>query len=105
MAFKNAALEAGAVILEPIMAVEIVTPEDYFGDVMGNVSSKRGQIRETAERGTAKVIQSFVPLSEMFGYATELRGMTQGRANYTMTFDHYEKVPSNVQEEIIANRT
>jgi len=105
MAFKNAALEAGAVILEPIMAVEIVTPEDYFGDVMGNVSSKRGQIRETSERGTAKVIQSFVPLSEMFGYATELRGMTQGRANYTMTFDHYEKVPSNVQEEIIANRT
>ncbi|MBT5346950.1 elongation factor G [bacterium] len=104
MAFKNAALKAGATILEPIMAVEIVTPEDYFGDVMGNVSSKRGQIRETSDRGTAKVIQSFVPLSEMFGYATELRGMTQGRANYSMTFDHYEKVPSNVAEEIIASR-
>jgi len=104
MAFKNAALQAGATILEPVMAVEIVTPEEYFGDVMGNVSSKRGQIKETSERGTAKVIQSFIPLAEMFGYATELRGMTQGRANYSMTFDHYDKVPSSVAETIIAER-
>ncbi len=105
MAFRTAAKKAGAVLLEPIMAVEITTPEEFFGDVMGNVSSKRGQIRESGDRGMAKVIQAFVPLSEMFGYATELRSMTQGRATYSMEFDHYEKVPSSVAEKIVEERS
>ena len=87
------------------MDVEVVTPEDYFGDVMGNISSKRGQIRESADRGTAKVIKSYIPLSEMFGYATELRSLTQGRASYSMQFDHYEKAPNNVAEEVAASRS
>jgi len=104
MAFREAAKKASPVLLEPIMAVEITTPEEFFGDVMGNVSSKRGQIRESGDRGMAKVIQAFVPLSEMFGYATELRSMTQGRATYSMEFDHYEKVPSNVAEKIKEER-
>lgn len=104
MAFREAAKKANPVLLEPIMAVEITTPEEFFGDVMGNVSSKRGQIRESGDRGMAKVIQAFVPLSEMFGYATELRSMTQGRATYSMEFDHYEKVPSNVAEKIKEER-
>jgi elongation factor G len=102
--FQEAAKKANPVILEPIMKVEVTTPEEYFGEVMGNVSSKRGQIRETGNRGTAKIINAFVPLSEMFGYATELRSLTQGRASYAMEFDHYEKVPSNVAEKIIADR-
>ena len=104
MAFREAAKKANPVLLEPIMAVEITTPEEFFGDVMGNVSSKRGQIRESGDRGMAKIIQAFVPLSEMFGYATELRSMTQGRATYSMEFDHYEKVPSNVAEKIKEER-
>jgi elongation factor G len=104
MAFQTGAKQAAPAILEPIMKVEVTTPEEYFGEVMGNVSSKRGQIRETSNRGTAKIINAFVPLSEMFGYATELRSLTQGRASYSMEFDHYEKVPSNVAEKIIANK-
>ena len=104
MCFREAAQKAKPVILEPIMDVEITTPEEYFGDVMGNVSSKRGQIRESMDRGTAKIVRCFIPLSEMFGYATELRSLTQGRASYAMQFDHYEKVPSNVAESIIADR-
>lgn len=104
MCFQSAAKKANPVILEPIMKVEVTTPEEYFGEVMGNVSSKRGQIRESSERGTAKIISAFVPLSEMFGYATELRSLTQGRASYAMEFDHYDKVPSNVAEKIIAER-
>jgi elongation factor G len=104
MCFQSAAKKAGPVILEPIMKVEVTTPEEYFGEVMGNVSSKRGQIRESSDRGTAKVISAFVPLSEMFGYATDLRSLTQGRAAYSMEFDHYEKVPSNVAEKIIAEK-
>ncbi len=103
--FRNAARKADAVLLEPIMAVEITTPEEFFGDVMGNVSSKRGQIKESGDRGMAKIIQSYVPLSEMFGYATELRSMTQGRATYTMEFDHYEKVPSSIAEKINEERS
>lgn len=105
MCFREAAVKAKAVLLEPIMDVEITTPEEYFGDVMGNVSSKRGQIRESQDRGTAKLVRCFIPLSEMFGYATELRSLTQGRASYSMQFDHYEKVPSNVAETIIADRS
>jgi len=100
IATKNGVQQANPVLLEPIMAVEVVTPEEYFGDVMGNISSKRGQIRESGDRGTAKVIQAFVPLSEMFGYATELRSATQGRASYSMEFDHYDKVPASVAEAI-----
>lgn len=103
--FKNAAKKANPVILEPVMKVEVVTPEDYFGDVMGNLSSRRGQIQGSTERGLAKVIDSFVPLAEMFGYATDLRSMSQGRAAYTMEFDHYAKVPNNVAEKIIAERS
>ena len=105
MCFREAAQKASPVLLEPIMDVEITTPEEYFGDVMGNVSSKRGQIRESEDRGTAKLVRCFIPLSEMFGYATELRSLTQGRASYSMQFDHYEKVPSNVAEEIKAARS
>lgn len=105
MCFKEAAKKANPALLEPIMNVEVVTPEEYFGDVMGNISSKRGQVRESGDRGTAKVIHAYVPLAEMFGYATELRSMTQGRAAYSMEFHHYDKVPSNVADEIISSRS
>ncbi len=104
IAFKNGAQKAKPVLLEPIMKVEVVTPEDYFGDVMGDVSSRRGQITETTDRGLAKVIDCTVPLSEMFGYATDLRSMTQGRANYTMEFSHYADTPANIAEKIKADR-
>lgn len=98
--FRNAARQASPVLLEPIMLVEAVTPEEYFGDVMGNLSSKRGQITESGDRGNVKFIKAKVPLAEMFGYATDLRSMTQGRASYTMEFSHYEKVPQNIAEKI-----
>ncbi len=104
IAFQKGAKTANPVLLEPIMAVEVVTPEEYMGDVMGNVNSRRGQITEMSDRGTAKVIDAKVPLSEMFGYATDLRSMTQGRANYSMVFSHYEKVPTNVAEKIREER-
>lgn len=105
IAFQKGAKAASPVILEPIMKVEVTTPEEFFGDVMGNLSSRRGQIYETSTRGMAKVILAYVPLAEMFGYATDLRSMSQGRAAYAMEFDHYEKVPSNVAEKIIAEKT
>ena len=98
--FRNGAKKAGPVILEPVMKVEVVTPEDFMGDVMGNLNSKRGQIESMDDRGQAKVVSAKVPLSEMFGYSTELRSMTQGRASYTMEFLHYAKVPNNVAEKI-----
>lgn len=100
LAFQAAARAAGAYLLEPIMNVEVVTPEDFFGDVMGNLSSRRGQIYETGDRGMAKFIKAYVPLAEMFGYATDLRSMTQGRAAYTMEFGHYAKTPNNISEKI-----
>lgn len=103
-AFQKGAKTANPVLLEPIMQVEVTTPEEFMGDVMGNLNSKRGQIGEVSERGTAKVIRTEVPLAEMFGYATELRSMTQGRANYSMEFKHYRKVPANVAEKIIEKR-
>jgi elongation factor G len=87
-------------LLEPLMKVEVVTPEEYMGDVMGDLNGRRGQISHMSDRGTAKVIDALVPLSEMFGYATELRSMTQGRANYSMEFKEYAKVPGNVLEKI-----
>jgi elongation factor G len=103
-AFKEAAKRAKPVILEPIMSVEVVTPDQFYGDVSGNLSSKRGQIEGMEERGVNKAIKAKVPLSELFGYVTELRSMTQGRANPTMEFSHYEVVPKNVEAEIIKSR-
>ncbi len=100
MAFKDGMKRAKPVLLEPIMKVEIVTPDDYAGDVTGTVSSKRGQIQGMSARGQAQVIKALVPLSEMFGWTTQLRSMTSGRASSTMEFDHYEKVPSNIAEEV-----
>ena len=102
MAFKEAARRAGAVILEPMMAVEVTTPEDYMGDVIGDLNSRRGQIQAMEERSGARVVKAVVPLSEMFGYVGDLRSRTQGRASYSMQFDSYAQVPSNVQVEIIA---
>jgi len=102
MAFREAARKAGPVLLEPIMAVEVVTPEDYMGDVMGDLSSRRGKIGAMEQRGTAQVVKAQVPLSEMFGYATDLRSRTQGRATYTMQFESYQQMPNSIQEEIVA---
>ena len=101
MALKNAASKAGAVILEPIMHVEVVVPEDYLGDVMGQITARRGRVEGMEARGNAQVINSMVPLAEMFGYATTLRSATQGRGTFTMTFDHYEPTPKSIQEDII----
>ncbi|MFH1583283.1 MAG: elongation factor G [Candidatus Falkowbacteria bacterium] len=100
MAFKEAVRRAGPVILEPVMKVEVITPEDFMGDVIGDLNSKRGQIENMSDRAGVKVIDARVPLSEMFGYATALRSMSQGRASYTMEFDCYEQVPRNLAEEI-----
>jgi elongation factor G len=102
MAFKKAARQAKPVLLEPIMAVEVVTPEDYMGDVIGDLSSRRGRVEGMEQRGNAQVVRSQVPLAEMFGYATDLRSRTQGRATYTMQFDSYQQVPGSIAEEIIA---
>ncbi len=104
LAFQQAAKRGDAHLLEPIMNVEVVSPENFFGDVMGNLSSRRGQIYESGDRGMAKFIKANVPLSEMFGYATDLRSMTQGRASYSMEFGHYQKVPNNVAEKIKETR-
>ncbi|MFZ2645831.1 MAG: elongation factor G [Trichococcus flocculiformis] len=101
LALRNAAKKADPAILEPMMAVEITVPDDYLGDVMGHVSSRRGRIEGTEARGNAQIVKSSIPLSEMFGYATTLRSSTQGRGTFSMTFDHYEAVPKAVQEEII----
>lgn len=103
-AFQKGAKMANPVLLEPIMKVEVTTPEEFMGDVMGNLNSKRGQIEEMTDRGMAKVIRAKVPLSEMFGYATDLRSMTQGRANYSMEFHHYSEVPNNVALKVIEKR-
>ncbi|WP_017623237.1 elongation factor G [Nocardiopsis chromatogenes] len=102
MAFKEAARKAKPVILEPVMAVEVTTPEEYMGDVVGDLNSRRGQIQSMEERGGSRVVKAQVPLSEMFGYVGDLRSRTQGRANFTMVFDSYAEVPSSVQEEIVA---
>jgi elongation factor G len=102
MAIKDAARKAGAVVLEPVMEVEVVTPSDFLGDVIGDLSSRRGKIGGMTQRGDAQVVAADVPLGEMFGYSTQLRSMTQGRAVYTMQFDHYEEVPKNIAEQIIS---
>ena len=104
MAFKDGASKANPVILEPVMKVEVVLPDDYFGDVMGNVTARRGNITGTDDRNGSKIINADIPLSEMFGYATDLRSRTQGRGNYSMQFDHYAQVPKSVAEKIIGER-
>ncbi len=104
MAFKEAVRKANPVILEPMMKVEIETPEEYMGDVIGDINRRRGQINSMEDKHGLKVVDSFVPLSEMFGYSTDLRSATQGRATYSMVFDHYDEVPNNVAEEIMKSR-
>ncbi|MBU4368248.1 elongation factor G [Patescibacteria group bacterium] len=104
MALQEAVRKSKPVILEPMMKVEVVTPENFMGDVVGNLSSKRGEIQKISDRAGNKVIDATTPLAEMFGYATELRSATQGRATYTMEFDHYSEVPRNIAEEIISGK-
>jgi elongation factor G len=102
LAIKKAARLASPVLLEPIMAVEVVTPEDYMGDVIGDLSSRRGRVEGMDQRGNSHVIKAQVPLSDMFGYATDLRSRTQGRAQYTMQFHSYQEVPDSIAKEIVA---
>jgi elongation factor G len=104
MAFKEAAKAAHPILLEPIMEVEVVTPADFLGPVVGDLNSRRGKIGGMTQRGDAQVVAADVPLAEMFGYSTTLRSMTQGRAVYTMQFDHYAEVPKNVAEAIITKK-
>jgi elongation factor G len=104
MAFKEAMRKADPCILEPIMKVTVTVPEDYMGDVMGDLNSRRGQIQGMLSRGAAEQIDAFVPLSEMFGYATDLRSKTQGRGQYTMEPSHYIEVPKSIAEGIVAGR-
>ncbi|AEA34336.1 elongation factor G [Hippea maritima] len=101
MAFKDGAKKAKPYLLEPVMDVEVTTPEQYLGDVMGDINSRRGKIREMGEKGNLKIIKAYIPLGEMFGYATVLRSITQGRGTYTMQFSHYEEVPKSIAEKII----
>jgi len=102
MALKDAAKQAGVKLLEPVMELEVVTPEDYMGDVIGDLSSRRGKVEAMDSRGNARVVTALVPLAEMFGYATDLRSRTQGRANYTMQFHSYQEVPTEAAREIVA---
>jgi elongation factor G len=102
MALKEAVRKAKPVLLEPVMEVEVVTPEDYMGDVIGDLNSRRGQVEGMEQRGNAQVIRSRVPLAQMFGYVGDLRSRTQGRATYTMQFDSYQQVPESIATEIIA---
>jgi elongation factor G len=102
LAVQAAAKRAGVQLLEPIVAVEVVTPEEYMGDVIGDLTARRGRIDEMGQRGNARVINAFVPLSQMFGYATDLRSRTQGRANYTMQFDSYQPTPDSIADELVS---
>jgi elongation factor G len=102
MGFKDGAAKAKPVLLEPIMGVEVVTPDDYMGDVIGDLNSRRGKIQAMNPRSGVQVIEALVPLAEMFGYATDLRSKTQGRATYTMQFAHYAQVPTNIAETIVS---
>jgi elongation factor G len=104
LAFKEAARRAKPVLLEPIFAVEVVTPEEFLGDVIGDLSKRRGRVEGQDRRGNALAVTGRVPLSEMFGYATDLRSNTQGRATYTMQFDSYDEVPPSIAEKIIEGR-
>src|SRR5437763_12390972 len=105
MAFKEAMKRGKPKLLEPVMAVEVITPEDYLGDVMGNLSSRRGRVESLEPVGNAQVVKAVVPLAEMFGYATDLRSMTQGRAEFTMQFDHYEEVPQSIATELVSSES
>jgi elongation factor G len=102
MAFKNAVAKAKAVLLEPVMAIEVVVPEDYMGDVIADVNQRRGRIDGMEMRGGSQIIKGYVPLAEMFGYATDLRSKTQGRGSYSMHLHGYEQAPANVAEEVIS---
>jgi elongation factor G len=93
------------VLLEPVFAVEVVMPEEFMGDVIGDLNRRRGRVNGMEQRGNAQVVSAHVPLSEMFGYATDVRSMTQGRATYTMQFDSYEEVPPNIAEKVVESRT
>ena len=104
MALKEAMQKAAPVLLEPIMRVEVTVPEDYMGDVIGDISSRRGRIEGTEDVNGTKLIRGFVPLAEMFGYSTTLRSKTQGRGAYSMFFASYEQVPKNVQEKVLAGK-
>jgi elongation factor G len=104
LAFKDAMTRARPTILEPIMNVEVVTPEDYMGDVNGDLNRRRGVLHGLEDSPAGKIVRALVPLSEMFGYATQLRSMSQGRATYTMEFSHYAEVPSNVAQSVIKER-
>ena len=104
MAFKDAMVKGGPVLLEPIMKVEVTTPEEYMGDVIGDINSRRGRIEGMEDIGGGKMVKGFVPLAEMFGYSTDLRSKTQGRGNYSMFFERYEKVPQSIQDKIATNR-
>ena len=104
MALQEAARRANPILLEPIMKLEVTVPQEFFGDVIGDLSSRRGRIEETQDQMESKIIDVKVPLSEMFGYATNLRSLTQGRGTFTMEFDHYEEVPANVAQEIISGK-
>jgi elongation factor G len=105
MGFKEGAKKAKPVLLEPVMKVEVVTPEDYMGDVNGDLNRRRGILQGLEDAPSGKIVRAEVPLSEMFGYATTLRSMSQGRATYTMEFAHYSEVPSNVADGVIKDRT
>jgi elongation factor G len=102
MAFQDAAKRAGIQLLEPVMSVEVVVPEDYMGDVIGDLNGRRGRVTGMNPRGNMQVVDAEVPLSTMFGYSTDLRSKTQGRATYTMQFHQYEPVPNNIADEIVA---
>jgi elongation factor G len=105
MAIQDGAKRAKPVLLEPVMAVEVVTPEEFLGDVIGDLSRRRGKVQGQEQRGNALSVQAFVPLGEMFGYATDVRSSTQGRATYTMQFERYEEVPANIAEEIVESKS
>jgi elongation factor G len=104
MAVQEAAKRAKPVLLEPVMAVEVVTPEEFLGDVIGDLSRRRGRVQGQEQRGNALAVNATVPLSEMFGYVGDLRSATQGRAAYTMQFERYEEVPPNIAEDIIEHK-
>jgi len=101
-AMREIARKAGLRLLEPMMKVEIVTPDEYIGDVMGDLNSRRGQVTGTEQRGVAQTVNAMVPLANMFGYVNNLRSQTQGRATFSMVFDHYEPVPQHVSDEVLA---
>jgi len=104
VALQEAAKRANPVLLEPVMRLEVIVPSEFFGDAIGDLSARRGRVEETKDRLNLKIINAKVPLAEMFGYATALRSLTEGRGNFTMEFDHYEEVPSNITQEIIEGK-